>query len=140
MGDVDAINTPHSSQSELVQTSTTDSGSPTAAQGINDVVHLDHLLAWVDRFGPGIGLHMHPKSLPACWAQHPIVIHELTGLFLAWSALMDLFNPSDPFDDLAQVLVPAPRDWLDLTNAGAPAVERVKKDTTLCARSGRHVG
>lgn len=155
MSRVDAMNTLHPSESalvhndELVQKSEpvqAPVAAPTGATGTGgtsgtaDVVHIDHLAAWVNHFGEGLGLHLHPKSLPACWGEHSVVIHEITGLYLAWSALMDMFNPSDPFDDLVQVLVPAPRDWLDLANASAPVVERIKKDVTLCARSGRHVG
>ena len=105
-----------------------------------ELVNPDQLQTWITECGPGLGLGINPRSLAPCWAQHPPVIHELTGLYLAWTALHDAFEPPDAGDDLAQYAIPAPRDWLDLTNVSVPAVERVIKSTTTCARAGHHIG
>ena len=105
-----------------------------------ELVNPDQLETWITECGPGLGLGVNPRSLASCWAQHPTVIHELTGLYLAWTALHDAFEPTDPGDDLAHYAIPSPRDWLDLSNASVPAVERVIKATTTCARAGHHIG
>lgn len=106
-----------------------------------DVVDLTHLDAWVIEDGPALGLTLGPKGLAKCWSEHPIARHEVTGLFLAWSALGQAFNPAPPSDDdpyPAQV-IPGPRDFLDLSNASAAAVTRAIAATTNCARAGTHI-
>lgn len=105
------------------------------------VVDVDHLRTWLSTEGPAVGLTISPKGLAGCWAEHPIARHEVTGLFLAWSALSQAFNPTPPADDdpyPAQV-VPGPRDFLDLSNASAAAVARAIAATANCARAGSHI-
>ncbi len=104
----------------------------------DDIVDTGHLDAWLADTGPALGLTIGPKGLPACWAQHPITRHEVTGLFLAWSALAQAFTPaeSEPF---AAPVVPGPRDFLDLSNASAAAVTRAISASSTCARAGHHV-
>ncbi len=104
------------------------------------MINPDHLHTWIKEFGPGVGVRLAPRSLAACWPQHPEAVHELTGLYLAWTALNDAFTPPDDDDGLAAYTVPAPRDWLDLSNASVPAVDRATKSTTTCARAGHHIG
>lgn len=80
------------------------------------------------------------SGLAPCWHQHPIVVTELTGIALAWTALLDAFDPPTDADGLTgAVVIPAPRDWLDLANATAPARERAKAATHTCARAGHHI-
>ncbi len=105
-----------------------------------ELINPDQLETWITEHGPGLGLLVNSRSLASCWAQHPPVIHEVTGLYLAWTALLDAFALPDADDDLAQYAIPSPRDWLDLSNASVPAVERVIKSTTTCARAGHHIG
>lgn len=106
-----------------------------------DIVNVEHLRAWLIEDGPALGLVIGPKGLPECWAQHPVARHEITGLFLAWSALGQAFAPAPPADDdpcPAQV-IPGPRDFLDLSNASAAAVARTLAAGSTCARSGSHI-
>lgn len=106
-----------------------------------DVVDVEHLRAWLVEEGPALGLTIGPKGLPECWAQHPVARHEVTGLFLAWSALGQAFTPESPSVDSpypAQV-VPGPRDFLDLSNASAAAAARALAAGSTCARSGSHI-
>ena len=103
------------------------------------VVETDHLQRWVEDFGPALGLTVAPKGLPPCWADHPITRHEVTGLFLAWSALMQALNPAESPDPFSVAVVPGPRDYLDLSNASA-AVARAVAAGSTCARAGHHVG
>ncbi len=105
-----------------------------------DIINTDQLQTWIDEFGPGLGLRMSNRSLATCWARHPQAVHEITGLYLAWTALSDAFNPPDPEDHLAAFTVPSPRDWLDLSNASTGAVDRATKTATTCARAGHHIG
>lgn len=106
-----------------------------------DIVDVEHLHAWIIEDGPALGLVIGPKGLPECWAQHPVTRHEITGLFLAWTALAQAFTPQPPSDDNpypAQV-VPGPRDFLDLSNASAAAVARAIAAAATCARAGDHI-
>ena len=109
-----------------------------------NLINTDQLNEWVTHTGPALGLGLNTRSLAPCWAQHPPVVHDLTGLYLAWTALHDAFTPpdadDDADDDLAQYGIPSPRDWLDLSNASAPAIERISKATSTCARAGHHIG
>lgn len=107
----------------------------------DDLVDLAHLNTWLTDTGPGLGLTIDTKSLPPCWAQHPITRHEITGLFLAWTALAQAFSPAPPADDnpYPATVVPGPRDFLDLSNASAAAVTRATAAAATCARAGRHI-
>ena len=103
-------------------------------------VAVEHLVGWLARFGPSLGLTIGSKGLPACWADHPVARHEVTGLFLAWSALENALDPgAEPQDPYAAIALPGPRDWLDLSNASAPAVARAIAAGATCARAGHHV-
>lgn len=105
-----------------------------AAIGIN----ADILGEWLHEAGPSLGLTVGTrKGLADCWAQHPAAVHELTGLFLAWKALVAAIT-TDPRGPGA-VATPGPRDWLDLSNASAAAVSRVIAATATCSRAGHHV-
>ncbi len=104
-------------------------------------VHIPHLDEWLDTFGPGIGLSItsNTKSLAACWAQHPVAVHEITGLYLAWTALVSLFEPPDELTEGQPFMVVNGRDWLDLSNSSDQAVERAKAAAVTCARVGEHI-
>jgi hypothetical protein len=79
-------------------------------------------------------------GIAACWDQHPAAVTDLTGIALAWTALIDAFDPPRDGGDLqAAIVVPAPRDWLDLTNATTPARDRIKAVTSTCVRAGHHI-
>lgn len=98
------------------------------------------LTTFLAEHGPSLGLTPAKGKvgqLASCWAEHPAAVHELTGLYLAWTSLISLFlAPPDP--DSAS-MVAAPRDWLDLSNATAPAVARCIEATRTCANAGHHV-
>lgn len=106
-----------------------------------DIVDVQHLRDWLLEEGPALGLIVGPKGLPECWAQHPVARHEITGLFLAWSALGQAFVAEPPSDDnpYPTQVVPGPRDFLDLSNASAAAVARAVTVASACARSGDHI-
>lgn len=105
----------------------------------DDIVDLDHLDTWLTDTGPALGLTIGPKGLPACWAQHPITRHEVTGLFLSWTALAQALIPPPDSDPFAAQVMPGPRDFLDLSNASAAAVTRAISAASTCARAGHHV-
>jgi len=105
-----------------------------------ELVNPEQLGSWITQSGPGLGLGVNQRSLSPCWAQHPTVVHEIAGLYLAWTALHDAFEPADAGDGLAQYAIPSPRDWIDLTNASVPEVERAIQSTTTCAQAGHHIG
>lgn len=107
----------------------------------DDVVDVEHLYAWLSEDGPALGLVMGPKGLPECWAQHPVTRHEVTGMFLAWSALGQAFAPAPPADDdpYPAHVIPGPRDFLDLSNASAAAVARAVAASSTCIRAGHHI-
>ena len=105
----------------------------------DDLVDEAHLHPWLEESGAALGLVIGPKGLPACWAQHPVSRHEVTGLFLAWSALARAFAP-DELEAFSAAPPPGPRDFLDLSNASAAAIARAIHDGATFARAGHHVG
>ena len=101
-------------------------------------INVDLLADWLEESGPSLGMVVGTrKGLAACWRKHPDAVHELTGLFLAWRALVAAFT-TDPRGP-GSVTTPAPRDWLDLSNASAAAVRRVIESTATCSRAKHHV-
>jgi len=104
------------------------------------IVETDHLQRWVEDFGPALGLTLDAKGLPACWDQHPIAVHEITGLFLAWTALLQALTPAENPDPFSPTVIPGPRAYLDLSYASATAVARAIAAGATCARAGHHVG
>ncbi|MDD2858984.1 MAG: hypothetical protein PHU75_09960 [Candidatus Nanopelagicales bacterium] len=109
----------------------------TDAIGVNP----EHLQAFLDEHGPSLGLDEGGRSgLAVCWAQHPEAVHDLVGLYLAWSALISAFNlPVGSGAASSQLGAPGPRDWLDLSNASAPAIARAIASTATCQRAGHHI-
>jgi hypothetical protein len=107
----------------------------TQALGINPEL----LQGFLHDSGPSLGLEVgHRDGVAACWAAHPDAVHDIVGLFLAWSGLLATFT-TDPRGPGA-LAAPAPRDWLDLSNASAAAVTRITESTRTCARAGHHIG
>ena len=109
------------------------------------VIELEYLHDFLVDHGPALGLDpTTPASstgIAACWDQHPTAVHDLTGIALAWTALIDAFDPAPSLDGTERAyVVPAPRDWLDLTNATVPARDRIRATTSTCARAGNHIG
>lgn len=104
-----------------------------------ELVPVAALQQWVGEHGPSLGLVVEARAgaLWECWPEHPVAVHELTGLYLAWTALLGALDP-EPVD-VGAIGLPGPRDWLDLANASAPAVARALTTLTTCARSGRHI-
>ena len=106
---------------------------------------MDFLRDFLLEHGPALDLAVDDTGsgtgLAGCWAQHPAAITDLTGIALAWSALLDAFDPAPPTPGQESAyIVPAPRDWLDLSNATAPARDRIRSATGTCQRAGHHVG
>lgn len=93
----------------------------------------------VTRVCEALGLTLDAKGLPACWNQHPIAVHEITGLFLAWTALLQALTPAQNPDPFSPTVVPGPRDYLDLSTANAAAGERATAADAACAQAGHHV-
>ena len=105
-----------------------------AAIGINTEL----LAGWLEESGPSLGLVVRTrKGLAGCWPEHPDAVHDLTGLFLAWNALVAAFT-TDPRGPGA-VASATPKDWLDLSNSSAAAVKRVVDSTATCSRAGHHI-
>ena len=93
---------------------------------------------WLADTGPSLGIRVgERKGLAHCWAEHPETVHELTGLFLAWKALIAAFTTDTRGP--GAVATPGPRDWLDLSNSSAPAIVRAIAATATCVRAGHHI-
>ena len=109
------------------------------------IIDIEYLHEFLADHGAALGLDPStPGSstgIAGCWDQHPTAIHDLTGIALAWTALIDAFDPAPSPDGTERAyVVPAPRDWLDLTNATVAARDRIKSSTSTCARAGGHIG
>lgn len=105
-------------------------------------MNTEHLQAFLDEHGASLGLCAGTRAgLADCWAQHPAAVHDLVGIYLAWSALLAAFNlPVGTGAANAQLGAPGPRDWLDLSNACTPAIARITATTATCHRAGHHIG
>ncbi len=63
-----------------------------------ELVNPAPLETWITEHDPGLGLRVSNRSLATCWAQHPQAVHEITGLYLAWTPLDAAFpQPENSF-------------------------------------------